>query len=348
MTADNAQATAREIVDRRFKSVSLDNRITALMYSLALEKAQERSDAPCFTDSMHVSLPNAQQYLKMKSKVSLLPVDTLKDRLKLPSPPNVIIELQAALDQGASSQEIAKIIQLDPKLTAAVLSLVNSALYSMSSKVETLERAITILGNRSVSSLALGVRLLSMFEDTTPEDFPIETFWKHSIASAVFAHNIATVCNIPEPERCLVAGLLHDMGQILLFSRYPGMARVSLAMQQELDLPLHEVEFTLFDVDHALIGGVLFGEWQLPAGVVNASLFHHKPEESLGNKSAEVVYVANQIATALGIGCNRIYTQEPGEEIWESLCLKEEDVRTMVSNVDEQLWAMFDALFPQH
>lgn len=340
--------TAREAVDRRFRYVSLENPITALLHSLALEKAQMRTEEPCFTDSMHRPLPDAQQYLSMKSKMSLLPVETLKDRLKLPSLPSVVMELQTALDQGASSEQIAKIIRLDPKLTTTILSLVNSPLYMTRSKVETLDRAITVLGNRSISSLALGLRLLAMFEDTAPDDFPIETFWKHSIASAVFAHKIATICKIPEPERCLVAGLLHDMGQILLFSRYPDLARVSLAMQQELDMPLHEAETKVFDADHALIGGVLFGEWRLPAGVVNAALFHHDPEQSLGNKPAEVVYVANQIATALGIGCNKVYQHEPGESVWESLCLKEEDVRAMAANADEQLWAMFKTLFPRH
>lgn len=346
MTADIFRSAAQEAVDRRFRGISLEHPITALLHSLAVEKAQSRSEQPCFMDFMHPPLPNAQQYLRMKSKVSLLPVDSLKERLKLSSPPQVVVELQRALEIGESSGQLARIIMLDPKLTSAILSLVNSPLYAMPTKVETLERAITIMGNKSVSSLALGIRLLSMFDDNAPEGFPMETFWKHSIASAVFAQNIATICNIRDPERCLVAGLLHDLGQILLFSRYPELAMVSLAMQQERDIPLHEAESMLFDMDHALIGGVLFAEWKMPPGVINAALFHHDPESTLGNEPAEVVYVANQIATALGIGCNRVYTQEPGEEIWSKLGLKEEDVRNMVANVDEQLWAMFHTLFP--
>lgn len=346
MTEGIGQA-AKERVDRRFKGVSLENPITALLYSMALEKEEgEFGGDQCYTDSMHQPLPNAQQYLKMKSKVSLLPLDTLKEKMKLPSMPHVVMQLQGALQRGASSQEVAKIIGVDPKLTAAILSLVNSPLYAMPAKVESLERAITVLGDKAVSSLALGVLLLAMFEDTAPQELPLETFWKHSIASAVLARNVAQLCCRPEPERFLVAGLLHDLGQVLLFSRYPGLAKVTLAMQQELDMPLHEAEFILFDVDHATIGGVLFGEWGLPRSIVNSALYHHDAEASQGHEAAEVVYVANQIATALGIGCNRLYTADPGEAIWESLGLREEDIREMVQNVDEQLWAMFHTLFP--
>ncbi|TVM31902.1 hypothetical protein DQK91_17000 [Oceanidesulfovibrio marinus] len=347
MTEEEKRHAAQERVDRRFMGVSRDNPITALMYSLALEREQgEFAGEPCFTDTMHQPLPNAQQYLQMKSKVSLLPLDTLKEKMKLPSMPHVVMQLQSAIMREASSHEIASIIGLDPKLTAAVLSLVNSPLYAMPSKVESLERAITVIGNNGVSSLALGVYLLSMFEDTAPQELPLETFWKHSIASAVLANKIARLCNKPEPERFLVAGLLHDLGQILLFSRYPSLARVTLAMQQELDMPLHEAEYVLFDVDHTTIGGVLFGEWSLPRSIVNSALYHHDAEASLGHEAPEVVYVANQMATALGIGCNQLYTADPGEAIWESLGLREEDVRAMVQNVDEQLWAMFHTIFP--
>lgn len=343
---DDTANTARETVDRRFLNASLKHPVTARLHALALRRGKKRSLSFDYAAGMHAPMPDVARYMEIKRKTSLLPLDTIKDRMKLPAIPHTVFQLQQAMEQGVSSKGLAEIIGSDPKLSAAILSLVNSPLYSLPMKVDSLTRAITIIGTRQISSLALGTRLLAMFDDTNPENLPMQTFWKHSIACAVLAHDIAALCGRDEPERFLVAGLLHDMGRVMLFSRYPDVARIAMSLHQEKDVPLHKAETWLFDVDHSMIGGLFFGEWGLPPGVVQSALFHHDPGKCLGKDVAEVVYVANQIATAMGMGCNRVYCMDPGQAIWDRLDLDEDKLNSLMDGVDNRLKALFCSLFP--
>ena len=337
---------AQDAVNKRFQAVATKDPINELLYNLALQRLKNGPIADDFTKDIYTHIPDAQDYLEMRRKVSLLPLDKVKEKIKLPSAPGVILELQKAIDQGHSSKRIAEIIRYDLKLTAAILSLVNSPLYALPFKLESLERAITIIGTREISSLGLALQILSMFEDSNPESLPIKTFWKHSVACAVLAHDIALLCAKKEPEKYLVAGLMHDMGRALLFSNYPDLAMVALALQQENEVSLLKTELDIFDVQHSMIGAILFGHWQMPKNIVQSALYHHDPQMCLGKEVPEVIYVANQIATALGISCNRNYDMDPATEIWERLNLKENELYSLVENLDERLWAIFCSLFP--
>lgn len=331
----------------RFRNVSLNNPINALLFRLAIENKELLEHSACMLDEEVVEFPDATTFLELKANASLLPLETLKEKLKLPSVPGIVLQLQNAIEQGAPANHLAGIIAYDSKLAAAVMSMVNSPFYAMPMKIETLERAVTVLGTKKISSLALGIRLLTMFEDTAPESLPLESFWKHSIACAILANDIAILTGKFEPERFLVAGLLHDLGRIMLYSRHPKLAKLSMAMQLHHGTPLHLAEQELFDADHAMIGGVLFGEWGLPTGIVQSALYHHNPEKCLGKEVPEIIFVANQIVTAIGIGCNLQYTMHPGEAIWESLQIKESELRELVKNVEQRLWWLFYSLFPR-
>jgi HD-like signal output (HDOD) protein len=338
--------TAREALDKRFAAVSLDHPINALLHDLALRNLETSGKGSVLVLAPPAAMPNAVEYLELKTKANLLPIETIKDRIKLPSLPDVVFKLQHAIEAGASSSRIAEIIRYDPKLTAAILSLVNSPIFALPGKVESLERAVTLIGTREVSSLALGARLLAMFEETVPQGLPLNAFWMHSIACAVLAHDIATLRARPEPEKYMVAGLLHDLGKVMLYSHSPQLGHVAFALEQEQRRTLHEVELELFDVDHCMVGGIFFSEWGLPEGVIQSALYHHDPEKCVGKAVPEVVYVANQIATALGMSCSRLYTLDPGEEVWAALGIEADTLHPLIERVDQRLWTMFCSLFP--
>lgn len=344
----NTNFDPEQIVKNRFRSVSLDNPINAILFDLALERERKCSVDSCYNEDMRPSLPNMDDYLKMRRKVSLMPLEKIRDRIKLPSLPGMILRLNQALENKAGSNELAEIIKHDAKLTAAIMGLVNSPIFSLPNEVETLSRAITVLGTREISSLALGARIVSMFEDHAPQGLPIRTFWKHSISCGVFAHDIAKYCGRPEPEKYLVAGLLHDLGRLMLFSQYPDLAKVAFALQESKCIPLHKSEMNLFDVDHAMVGGVFLSGWNLPKSVVHSALYHHEPKFCIGRKVPEIVYVANQLSSALGMGCNTIFSLDTGEEIWASLNINEEGLHTIVENVEERLWSTFNSFFPDN
>lgn len=344
--SEMSSAKAKRVVDKRFEQVSLDHPINAMLYNLALRKEEAQAESQSFVEDMHVPIPNALELLEMRKTVSLLPLDTIKNRMKLPSVPGIVFRLQEALEEGASSELMAEIIRPDPKLTAAVLSLANSPLYSLPVMVETLGRAITVIGTSEISSLALGSRLLAMFDDAPPEGWSLQPFWKHSITCAVFAHDLAMLQGRPQPDKYLVAGLLHDLGQVMLISCYPELGKVVHALQQERGMSVCEAETEVFEVDHCMVGGLFFAEWNLPKGIVQAALYHHDPSKCLGKEVAEIVYVANQLATALGFDSQSSYLMDPGEKIWEQMNIDEAGLHDMLEHVDKRLWALFHSLFP--
>ena len=338
---------ALDKIRKRFSGVSLDEPLNAMLFDLALEHESRRMDGPDFSEGMgymNGPLPDSIKLMEMKRKMSLAPMEAFEQKVRLPTLPPLIPKLQKAIDESAHSQEIADIIRPDPKLAASILSLVNSPLYSLSTKVETLSRAVAIIGSKELSNLALLTRTLAMFEDCLPDYIPIRSFWKHSIACATLAHSIAMLRGNQDKERFFIAGLLHDLGRLVLFSNFPEMAGVVLAMQKQENMSLHEAEMTVFDVDHCLVGGLFFAKWNLPQGVINAALCHHEPERCQGKDTAEVVYVANQIATALGLGCNQVYDMPTGEGVWESLGISPTEIRTLLVGLDAVLYEMFHSL----
>ncbi|MGE4503979.1 MAG: HDOD domain-containing protein [Desulfovibrionaceae bacterium] len=338
----------QERVSERFRCADLNHPVTAMLYELALAKEHEQSSLYEFGAGIRrMEFPDSAAF-ERQGKESLLPLETIRDRIKLPTVPGTVFRLMEALERQASSEDLADIIRPDPKLTTAVLSLVNSPMYALPFQVETLSRAITVIGTREISALALGTRIMAMFEDTTPEHFPMDAFWKHSIACAALANDIALMCGKPEPERYLVAGLLHDMGRVMLCTHAPERCAAALALSQKRTMGLHEAELSLFDVDHAMIGAIFFKEWGLPRSIVQSCLHHHNPAVCLGKELPEVIFVANQIASALGLGCNPYYSMDdPGEAIWISIGLDKKELAALLDSVEDRLWALFCSLFPQ-
>ena len=252
-----------------------------------------------------------------------------------PAPPVALHRLQALLaDPAASVRDMAGVISLDPRLAASLLRVVNSPLYSLPVKVETVTRAVAILGQRQVSMLALAAAMADMFQDARPDLLDPTRFWEHSMASAVLAHGLALAAGREEPERHYLAGLLHDLGRLALHAMEPDMARRARELHLVHGVPEVEAERRVFEFDHALLGAMIFSDWRLPHGVVAAAASHHDPSPG-GNDCALVVHVANVAAVALGYGATAgevVPVLSPW--VWEDLDLPVEKLEEMAAGLD--------------
>jgi len=266
---------------------------------------------------------------------------TTSRRLKLPAPPAALDRLQAVLsDPAASVRDMADVISLDPRLVASLLRVVNSPLYSLPVKVETVTRAVAILGQRQVSMLALAAAMASMFQDVKPDLLDPARFWEHGMACAVLSHGLALAAGREEPERHYLAGLLHDLGRLALHAMEPAMARRAQELHLVHGMPEIEAERRVFEFDHALLGAMIFSDWRLPHGVVAAAASHHEPPPD-GSDAALVVHVANVAAVALGYGST------PGEVVpafspwaWEALALPLEKLEELAAGLDGMVAAL--------
>lgn len=224
---------------------------------------------------------------------------------QIASPPGTYFKLREAIeDPDATFEDYSRIISLDPALAARLLKVVNSPFYGLTARVETIAHALNIVGSDQLSELALATSVISQFDGLPPGLIDLNEFWAHSVACGVAARHIAQHCGMEEPDRYYVAGMLHDIGKLVLFREAPGQVQTILAQfDPREDLALVEMESKIMGFNHAQIGGILLKEWKLPANLADAVNAHHDPSKAkLNPKGAAVVHVADFLVYEMKLG----------------------------------------------
>jgi HD-like signal output (HDOD) protein len=218
----------------------------------------------------------------------------------LPSFPSLYLEIMQELASGnASVESIAKIIAQDPAMTAKMLQIANSAAFGLARRVSSPFDAVQYLGIGTVRSLALSLHVFAAFEKTELRGFSITAQWDHAIKTAVLARAILRDSDgeADDAEDAYTAGILHDMGKMLLAANVPVAFQQALNLSRERQVPLHEAEQEVLGATHAGVGSYLLGLWGLPASIVEAVAFHHVPGRSEAKKldALAAVHVANEL-----------------------------------------------------
>jgi HD-like signal output (HDOD) protein len=204
-----------------------------------------------------------------------------KSGFQVPSLPIIFTRLNSAVnDPRASFTDISRIISEDPSLTARLLRIVNSALYSLPTKVETILRAVTIVGTQQVRDLALATSVVQLFKGIPEELMSMESFWRHSLACGVASRILATLRREANVEKYFVGGMLHDIGRLVICMDQPEPARISLIRCRKEGELLNQVETELLGFDHAAVGGTLLRAWKLPDSIQEMVTFHHRPQQA--------------------------------------------------------------------
>lgn len=201
--------------------------------------------------------------------------DVLKRIHNLPSLPAVVMELLASMaHEDVNIDALALKIEHDQALTAKTLRLANSSFYGMAKQVTTIHEAIAILGFRTIRSLATTAALIGTFAGHPQSSFNIAPFWRHAIAAGVCARELATHLGI-HPEQAYIAGLLHDLGRLVLVTQFLPQYQVTMAYRSQHDARLLDVEYELLGIDHAAVGLALTRHWKFPVTVQQAISNHH-------------------------------------------------------------------------
>lgn len=216
----------------------------------------------------------------------------------LPKIPAAYTELQRKLqDPECPLTEIADIISRDLAMSAKVLQLVNSSFFGFRQKIDSLARAVNLLGFDVVKTLALVVGAFSELKPVANTSVPIQTLLGHSLCVAGFAKTIveAETDAKDEADNAFTAGFVHDVGKLLFLSSVPQEYEKVIRLAREQELECFQAEKQVLNADHAATGGYLVGTWGLPGPVVEAVAFHHKlnhyPEPSFC--TAVAVHVAD-------------------------------------------------------
>ena len=192
--------------------------------------------------------------------------------------PMIFVRINEVVNSPRSSMgEIARVISEDAGLSTRLLRLANSAFYSFPSRIETITHALTIIGTRQMRGLALATSVMTVFKNIPKELIDMESFWRHSIACGVTARVLATHRRESNIERYFVAGVLHDIGRLMLCQNRPELVKEALVRSQESSELLIVVEKDIIGIDHATLGGALLRQWKLPASLVEMVTYHHRP-----------------------------------------------------------------------
>ncbi len=201
----------------------------------------------------------------------------------LPSFPVLYIKIMQVLESPDSSIEtIAEIVAQDPGMTAKILQIVNSAAMGLTRKVGSPFEALQFIGLDTVRSLVLSAHIFSCFERTHLKGFSINRLWDHAIRSGNLARMIMKLekAEPAEAEDAYTAGMLHDIGKLMLAHNLPEKFQDALQRAAERNVPFYEVEADVFGATHAGVAAYLLGLWGLPVPIVEAVAFHHHPERS--------------------------------------------------------------------
>ncbi len=206
----------------------------------------------------------------------MLDVETVRVKVErtsaIPTIPQVMKKILKAIEDPATSPAaVSKLVASDPALTANILRVINAAVYGFVVRISSVNQAIVLLGLDVVRALLLGVSIFEMMEQTAVG------LWKHSLGCAITAKLLAQKKGMADPEEASVAGLLHDIGKVVLRVQFPIEYQMALATARDRSVFLVDVEKELFGMTHATAGAYFADTWRLPKFVVESIRYHHRP-----------------------------------------------------------------------
>jgi HD-like signal output (HDOD) protein len=243
-------------------------------------------------------------------------------------------------NENADSAELCEVIQSDPVLAARVLRRLNSSYYALSQKISDLKTAIGLLGHREIRNLALTVFVSRVFEGGTVHGtYNRENLWSHCVGVAVASRLVARVCGLSGCEEAYIAGLLHDLGLILLDQTLPRHFHKLIDSISE-QMPTYVAESRLLAFDHAMLGGFVARRWNFPDSVADAIAFHHQPLSYDGphKELVNVVAVANYLCSRAGVTSLGVHNcLPPSDEIYRCLGLDQVTLAIIWEELDGAL-----------
>lgn len=216
---------------------------------------------------------------------------------QLPAWPAAVAKvLQTFQQEDPDIDLLIREIGHDQALAARVLRLANSPFYGLQTRVGTLHDAITVLGFRNVRAAVAGVAVMRCFAHNQIPGFDMTAFWNHATATAIASRAIARLARQPE-ELAFTAGLVHDIGALVLLTAIPAEMAKVLAYAGQRDCGLREAERDVLGFDHAAVGDALLQQWHFPEAICEAVRGHHESAEI--GRLADVVHVADVVVHAM-------------------------------------------------
>ena len=213
-----------------------------------------------------------------KNKTVLQKLRKLQQINNLPTLPTVATQLLEMLgEEMVSINDISKLMERDPAITAQILKVSNSAYYGLRKEIDTVPRALIVLGVNEIANIILSLSLFKTFTNVDDTEFDIKTFWKHSGVVAYLSRFLAREFELDTHGEEFTAGLMHDLGKIILDQYYHDDYKEVIKEMRNLKLTSSEAEKNVLGFNHAKVGNWLSKKWRIPKNISKAILYHHDP-----------------------------------------------------------------------
>jgi HD-like signal output (HDOD) protein len=260
----------------------------------------------------------------------------------IPTLPAVLEKINTLLkNPQTSAEEIGKAITTDQALASKVLKLVNSAFYGFPGRISTITHAVVILGFSTIKNIVLTASIFDAFKKKKGEfvSFDMEKFWLHSISCGATAQTLAKYTGNKNKEECFIAGLIHDIGKIVICQYLPQEFKILLEYINKKNGLFYDCERELFDATHQEIGGIIAENWNLPPNLQYSVKYHHMPSQDENYyMSTAIVHLADILVRALDIG-NSGDNKMPviADHVWNTFRLTEKKLSVLFEEITVEI-----------
>ena len=225
--------------------------------------------------------------------------DLVDSGQELPSLPEILLRVSEQLgDESCSVEQIGITIQHDPAITSRIMTAVNNGCEGLPTQVSSVAEAVGLLGRERCKNVLIGSVLREAFGEQDNPAFSMQVFWQHSIKTALIARQLgAQLETISDSETMFTAGLLHDIGKLLLIDRFPQAmldAEETMIRRRVDEL---SAELSQLGMTHTAVGEALMQHWGLPEILIDCVRYHHEAVHDGRNRYAtHLIYLANRLS----------------------------------------------------
>ncbi len=262
----------------------------------------------------------------------------------LVSLPEVVMQVNEMVDNDRyNATDIGRVISQDPGLSTRLLKIANSSMYGNMREIDNINHAVVILGTKQIRDLVFSTVATKVFDGIPNDIISVEDFWHHSLYCALLARSFARNSRKINADTMFTAGLLHDIGHLVLMNRVPEQAAASilLTIQGDATIDLLDAEREIIGFTHAEVGASLARQWHLPDILIECIEFHHNPLEAEKHPEAVAyVHIANTISSLpyddVPVEGDQLQV-EPGAWEMTGLDMDMDMIQSSIIEVQEQL-----------
>jgi len=249
----------------------------------------------------------------------------------LPTTPDVLKRILVIIEKpDISLTKIGKFISSDPALTTKILKMVNSVIYGFPGRISSVSHATVLLGLNVIKGLLIGTSVFELMQKS------MLGLWEHSLNCAITARLIAQRKGLKDPDDVYAAGLLHDIGKVILILQFPSEYEKVMNVTGVEDITILEAEKNYFVETHAGVGSWLAEKWHFPLNLVESIKYHHKPHLSKNAPfETAIVHLSDILVRAMGLGfAGDPFVPALNPAAFESLDLSENDIKEILEEVE--------------